>query len=455
MALNTLNGRTRPAIITGLAATGNSQATAFRLANNAKHEVAAVAAGSGVVLPPPDIPSDVAIFNCGANALAIYPHVGGTINGGSINVPISLAVGSGISLWASSGNWNVLSAATAGGVAVTSVAGRTGAVVLSTSDISGLGTAAAHAAADFDAAGSAAAAAAVGAAALAAGQQPGGPRQCGDGGVLTWGLAAPRPRTRRPSTRPGRRRPPRRRASSGQATSRTSPAHSTARTNLGLGSAAVQPSSAFDAAGAAAAAQASSLQRASNLTDLASASTARTNLGLGSAAVQPSSAFDAAGAAAAAQASSLQRASNLTDLASASTARTNLGLGSAAVQPSSAFDAAGAAAAAQASSLQRASNLSDLASASTARTNLGLAASATTDTTNASNITSGAHGGAAAGHRRYALPPARRHPRQRDGRWAAPGHHGKRPHVPLSALLALWGLVAGAQVCKLLRRYLL
>jgi hypothetical protein len=45
----------------------------------------------------------------------------------------------------------------AGGGAVSSVAGRTGDVTLSTSDISGLGSAATHAASDFDAAGSASA----------------------------------------------------------------------------------------------------------------------------------------------------------------------------------------------------------------------------------------------------------------------------------------------------------
>lgn len=97
---------------------------------------------------------------------------------------------------------------------------------------------------------------------------------------------------------------------------------STARANLGLGTAAV-------------AALTSLLQSANNLSDIGSAGTARTNLGLGSAALLASSAV-------------AQTASNLSDLASAASARTNLGLGSAAVQGSSAFDAAGAAATAQA-----------------------------------------------------------------------------------------------------------
>lgn len=86
------------------------------------------------------------------------------------------------------------------------------------------------------------------------------------------------------------------------------------------------------------------LLKANNLDDLANVVTARFNLGLGSAAVLSSTAFDTHGAAAAVLASSLQKANNLDDLVSAATARTNLGLKSASTMSSTAFDPAGAAA---------------------------------------------------------------------------------------------------------------
>lgn len=92
-----------------------------------------------------------------------------------------------------------------------------------------------------------------------------------------------------------------------------------ARTKLGLGTAATTAASAYDAAGAAAAAQGASQPLDSDLTalaaltstafgrtfiELADAAAARTKLGLGTAATTSSGAYDASGAATAAQAAS-------------------------------------------------------------------------------------------------------------------------------------------------------
>ena len=90
----------------------------------------------------------------------------------------------------------------------------------------------------------------------------------------------------------------------------------TARTNLGLGTAATQATGSF-------------LQTGNNLSDLGDAGAARTALGLGTAALSADTAF-------------LQTANNLSDLSNAATARTNLGLGTAATTNANAYLAANA-----------------------------------------------------------------------------------------------------------------
>lgn len=106
-----------------------------------------------------------------------------------------------------------------------------------------------------------------------------------------------------------------------------------AQTKADAAQAAAIAAAASDATTKANAATASAAQRASNLSDLASAATARTNLGLGGAALL--AVGTGAGTVAAGNDSRItgaaQKASNLSDLASAATARTNLGLAGAAL----------------------------------------------------------------------------------------------------------------------------
>jgi hypothetical protein len=147
--------------------------------------------------------------------------------------------------------------------------------------------------------------------------------------------------------------------------------YATARSNLGLGTAATQNVGAF-------------AQTANNLSDLLSASAARSNLGLTSTATQPENYF-------------LRAAQNLADVSNPGFARTNLGLTSTAVTPLSSIllksdNLAGltdvvlsrsnlglgsASVSSTGDFLQTLSNLSDLPNKQTARNNLGLGNGAT------------------------------------------------------------------------------
>lgn len=132
-----------------------------------------------------------------------------------------------------------------------------------------------------------------------------------------------------------------------------------ARTALGLGTAATHNHGDYDAAGTAAA-------LVDDLSGVTDAATARTNLGLGTAATRSDTYFEQAGVAAA-------LVDDLSGVTNQGTARTNLGLGSAATHAHSDYMAAG-------TGLLIASNLSDLNNAATARTNLGLGTAATSAT---------------------------------------------------------------------------
>ena len=103
---STQNHKVKPILLTGLIATGSSQATAFLLTNNTQHEFTTVAPLTGAILPVGVTPSEVSVYNDGASSLSIYPPPGGSIDAGTANVSVSLAAGSGATFWASTrSNW--------------------------------------------------------------------------------------------------------------------------------------------------------------------------------------------------------------------------------------------------------------------------------------------------------------------------------------------------------------
>lgn len=79
----------------GATATGSTQGTAYVLQNEFT-EFTTVAASTGAILPASSVTTGIVagdsffVANLGANALSVYPPVGGNINGGTVNAAASV-----------------------------------------------------------------------------------------------------------------------------------------------------------------------------------------------------------------------------------------------------------------------------------------------------------------------------------------------------------------------------
>jgi len=89
-------------VASGLTATGSTQGTALAITANF-NQFTTVAASTGAVLPAlsssPQLGvtngDSIEVFNAGANALAVYPPSGSSINGLSANIAISVPANKG------------------------------------------------------------------------------------------------------------------------------------------------------------------------------------------------------------------------------------------------------------------------------------------------------------------------------------------------------------------------
>lgn len=100
-----------PVQATALTATGTNQATGFSIVNGTEAAMfGTVAASTAALLPKGAQPSDeLFIVNGGANALLLFPQVGGAISGLAANASISIAVGKSAHAYAlTSLNWVVV-----------------------------------------------------------------------------------------------------------------------------------------------------------------------------------------------------------------------------------------------------------------------------------------------------------------------------------------------------------
>ena len=89
----TMTGYVIRSVNAAVSAAGTTQGTATAISKE-MNVVSTVASGAGVLLPTAVAGMVITIINTSANALLVYPHVGGDINGGSINAAFSQPAGS-------------------------------------------------------------------------------------------------------------------------------------------------------------------------------------------------------------------------------------------------------------------------------------------------------------------------------------------------------------------------
>lgn len=82
----------------GLTATGSTQGGALALPADLC-KFGTVASGTGAIIPPSNSGDSGTVFNAGANALLLYPPVGGTINALSANAGYSIATATPFCQW--------------------------------------------------------------------------------------------------------------------------------------------------------------------------------------------------------------------------------------------------------------------------------------------------------------------------------------------------------------------
>lgn len=83
----------------GLSAAGTTQGTATAITNQT-NDFTTVAASSGAILPSPEQGEFIFVANSGANAIALYPATGHSINALAANAAFSVPAGKNVIVWA-------------------------------------------------------------------------------------------------------------------------------------------------------------------------------------------------------------------------------------------------------------------------------------------------------------------------------------------------------------------